>query len=205
MVTYKIVQVGDPVLRQRARELRRDEIASAGIQDLIVRMRDTMRDAPGVGLAAPQIGESLQLTVIEDPPQLHAGMTPAQLAERERSAVAFHVLINPTLTVESDEQVAAYEGCLSFSGFTMIVPRWRRVRVEALDEHGEPVVKIASGWYARILQHEIDHLHGVVCCDRMEPRSLTTQDNHLRYWRSVPVDAARAALGPTPDVIAPGG
>ena len=204
MVTYKIVQVGDPVLRRRARELSRDEIATPAIQELIVRMRDTMRDAPGVGLAAPQIGESIQLVVIEDPPQAHAGMTPAQLAERERAAVAFHVLINPRLTVEGDEQVAAYEGCLSLAGFSMIVPRWRRVRVEALDEHGEPVVKIASGWYARILQHEIDHLHGVVCCDRMEPRSLTTQDNHLRYWRSVPVDAARAALGPMPTVIAPG-
>src|SRR5882672_3705521 len=89
-----------------------------------------MRDAPGVGLAAPQIGESIQLVVIEDPPQAHAGMTPAQLAERERSAVALHVLINPRLTVEGDEQVAAYEGCLSLAGFSMIVPRWRRVRVE---------------------------------------------------------------------------
>jgi len=109
-------------------------------------------------------------------------MTPAQLADRERSAVAFHVLINPKLAVEGDEQVAAYEGCLSFSGFTMVVPRWRRVRVEALDEHGDPVVKVASGWYARILQHEIDHLRGVVCCDRMEPRTLTTHDNHARHW-----------------------
>lgn len=198
MVTYKIVQVGDPVLRRRARELGRDEIATPAIQELIVGMRDTMRDAPGVGLAAPQIGESLQLVVIEDPPQAHAGMTPAQLAERERSAVAFHVLINPLLTVEGDEQVAAYEGCLSLAGFSMIVPRWRRVRVEALDEHGDPVVKVASGWYARILQHEIDHLRGVVCCDRMEPRSLTTQDNHLRYWRTMPVDAVLAALGPMP-------
>ncbi|HMG20256.1 MAG TPA: peptide deformylase [Kofleriaceae bacterium] len=198
MVTYKILQVGDPVLRQRARELSRDEIASPAIQDLIVRMRDTMRDAPGVGLAAPQIGESLQLAVIEDPPQPHAGLTPAQLAERERNAVAFHVLINPRLTVEGDDQIAAYEGCLSLAGFTMIVPRWRRVRVEALDERGEPVVKVASGWYARILQHEIDHLHGVVCCDRMEPRSLTTQDNHLRYWRALPVETARAVIGPTP-------
>lgn len=199
MVTYKIVQVGDPVLRRRARELSRDEIATPAIQELIVRMRDTMRDAPGVGLAAPQIGESIQLVVIEDPPQAHAGMTPAQLAERERAAVAFHVLINPRLTVEGDEQVAAYEGCLSLAGFSMIVPRWRRVRVEALDEHGDPVVKVASGWYARILQHEIDHLRGVVCCDRMEPRSLTTQDNHLRYWRTMPVDAVRAALGPMPE------
>lgn len=198
MVTYKIVQVGDPVLRRCARELSRDEIATPAIQDLIVRMRDTMREAPGVGLAAPQIGESIQLVVIEDPPQAHAGMTPAQLAERERAAVAFHVLINPRLTVEGDEQVAAYEGCLSLAGFSMIVPRWRRVRVEALDEHGDPVVKVASGWYARILQHEIDHLRGVVCCDRMEPRSLTTQDNHLRYWRTMPVDAVRAVLGPMP-------
>jgi len=199
VVTYKIVQVGDPVLRRHARELSRDEIAAPAIQEMIVRMRDTMRDAPGVGLAAPQIGESIQLVVIEDPPQAHAGMTPAQLAERERSAVAFHVLINPQLTVEGDEQVAAYEGCLSLAGFSMIVPRWRRVRVEALDEHGDPVVKIASGWYARILQHEIDHLRGVVCCDRMEPRTLTTQDNHLRYWRTMPVDAVLAALGPMPE------
>jgi peptide deformylase len=198
VVTYKIVQVGDPVLRRGAREQSRDEIATPAIQELIIRMRDTMRDAPGVGLAAPQIGESVQLVVIEDPPQAHAGMTPAQLAERERSAVAFHVLINPRLTVEGDEQVAAYEGCLSLAGFSMIVPRWRRVRVEALDEHGDPVVKVASGWYARILQHEIDHLRGVVCCDRMEPRSLTTQDNHFRYWRTMPVDAVRAALGPMP-------
>ena len=198
MATYKIVQVGDPVLRRRARELSQDEIATPAIQEMIVRMRDTMRDAPGVGLAAPQIGESIQLVVIEDPPQAHAGMTPAQLAERERSAVAFHVLINPRLTIEGDEQVAAYEGCLSLAGFSMIVPRWRRVRVEALDEHGDPVVKVASGWYARILQHEIDHLRGVVCCDRMEPRSLTTQDNHLRYWRTMPVEAVRLALGPMP-------
>jgi peptide deformylase len=198
VVTYKIVQVGDPVLRRHARALSRDEIAAPAIQEMIVRMRDTMRDAPGVGLAAPQIGESIQLVVIEDPPQAHAGMTPSQLAERERAAVAFHVLINPQLTVEGDEQIAAYEGCLSLAGFSMIVPRWRRVRVDALDENGDPVVKVGSGWYARILQHEIDHLHGVVCCDRMESRSLTTQDNHLRYWRTLPVDAIRAALGPMP-------
>src|SRR5687768_2169840 len=109
-------------------------------------MRDTMRDAPGVGLAAPQIGESLQLVVIEDPPVLHAGLTPEQLAERERAAVPFHVLVNPTLTVLGDETVEAFEGCLSFAGFTMIVPRARRVRVDALDEHGQPFSAEASGW-----------------------------------------------------------
>jgi peptide deformylase len=197
MVTYKIVQVGDPVLRQRAREVTREELAGPAFQELIVRMRDTMRDAPGVGLAAPQIGESLQLAVIEDPPRLHASMTPEQLAERERAAVPFQVLVNPRLVPDGTEVVYAYEGCLSFAGFMMIVPRWRSVRIEALDETGAPVARIASGWYARILQHEIDHLHGIVCCDRMESRSLTTQDNQ-RYWRTMTLDEVRAALGPMP-------
>jgi peptide deformylase len=198
MATYKIVQVGHPVLRQRARELARDEIGSPAIQDLIARMRDTMRDAPGVGLAAPQIGEPLQLAVVEDPPQLHAGLTPEQLAERERAAVPFQVIINPRLVPDGPEIVHAYEGCLSFSGFAMIVPRWRRVRVEALDEHGAPVALIASGWAARIFQHEIDHLHGIVCCDRMESRSLTTIENQGRYWRGQPIEDIRATLGPMP-------
>jgi peptide deformylase len=186
------------VLRQHARELTREEIVSPAIQELIARMRDTMRDAPGVGLAAPQVGESLQLVVIEDPPVLHAGLTPEQLAERERAAVPFHVLVNPRLQPEGSEAVMAYEGCLSFSGFMMIVPRWRNVRVEALDERGEPVVTTASGWYARILQHECDHLRGIVCCDRMESRTLTTNDNHLRHWRGLSVAEAREVLGPMP-------
>jgi peptide deformylase len=198
VATYKIVQVGDPVLRRRASELTRDQLATPAIQEMIARMRDTMRDAPGVGLAAPQIGEALQLVVIEDPPRLHAGLTPEQLAERERAAVPLHVLVNPRLSVEGSEVVEAYEGCLSFSGFMMIVPRWRSVRVEALDERGDPVVKTATGWYARILQHEIDHLHGVVCCDRMHPRTLTTHDNHLRHWRGMAIEEVRATLGPMP-------
>jgi peptide deformylase len=198
MATFKIVQVGDPVLRQRARELTREELATSATQELIARMRDTMRDAPGVGLAAPQIGESLQLVVIEDPPQLQAGLTPEQLAERERAAVPFHVLVNPKLTAEGDDAVLAYEGCLSFSAFMMIVPRWRRVRVDALNEYGEPIVIRAEGWYARILQHEIDHLRGIVCCDRMDPRTLTTHDNHLRHWREMSIEQARKTLGAMP-------
>ena len=198
MATYKIVQVGDPVLRRRASELTPDQLAAPAVQEMIARMRDTMRDAPGVGLAAPQVGESLQLVVIEDPPRLHAGLSPEQLAERERAAVPFHVLINPRLSALGSEVVEAYEGCLSFAGFMMIVPRWRSVRVEALDEHGEPVVKTASGWYARILQHEVDHLRGIVCCDRMDPRTLTTHDNQMRHWRGMTLEEVRATLGPMP-------
>jgi peptide deformylase len=198
VATYKIVQVGDPVLRQRARELSAEELASPAIQEMIVRMRDTMRDAPGVGLAAPQIGEALALTVIEDPPMLHAGMTPEQLAARERAAVPFHVLVNPKLTPVGDERVSAYEGCLSFSGFVMIVARYKQVRVDALDEHGAPFSRIASGWYARILQHEIDHLHGIVCCDRMDSRTLTTGENQAKHWRHLSIEEIQATVGAMP-------
>ena len=187
----EIVQVGDPVLRERARELSLEELASPRIQQLIEDMRETMRAAPGVGLAAPQIGESIQLVVIEDQPQYLSKLSAEEIAAREREAVPFHVLVNPTLTVRSDEVVAAFEGCLSFHGFSMIVPRARKVRVEALDEHGQRVVKVATGWYARILQHEVDHLRGIVCCDRMESRTLTTNDNHTKHWQDKTVADVR--------------
>jgi peptide deformylase len=190
----EIVQVGDPVLRRKARPLSLEELASPRIQQLIVDMRDTMRAAPGVGLAAPQIGESIQLVVIEDPPAYHAKMTPEELAAREREAVPFHVLVNPTLTVRTEEVVSAFEGCLSFATFSMVVPRARKVRVEALDENGQRFVKVATGWYARILQHEVDHLNGIVCCDRMESRTLCTQANFTKYWSQHTVDEVRAAV-----------
>jgi peptide deformylase len=190
----EIVQVGHPVLRQRARALTLEELASPRIQQLINDMRDTMRAAPGVGLAAPQIGESIQLVVIEDPPAFHAKLTAEQLAARERASVPFHVLVNPALTIRTDEVVAAFEGCLSLEGFSMVVPRARKVRVEALDERGERVVKVATGWYARILQHEVDHLNGTVCIDRAETRTLTTAANFEAYWQSRTVDEVRAAI-----------
>ncbi len=171
-----IVQVGDPVLRALAQPVPVAELSA--LASLIAEMRDTMRAAPGVGLAAPQIARSIALAVIEDAPQRHSDLTPEQLAARERAAVPFHVLVNPTLIPIGDERVAAYEGCLSFKGFVMVVPRYRHVRVEALDEHGTARVIEASGWYARILQHEIDHLNGVMCCDRMDPRTLSTTENH---------------------------
>jgi peptide deformylase len=121
-------------------------------------------------------------------------MTPEELAAREREAVPFHVLVNPTLTVRTEEVVSAFEGCLSFATFSMVVPRARKVRVEALDENGQRFVKVATGWYARILQHEVDHLNGIVCCDRMESRTLCTQANFTKYWSQHTVDEVRAAV-----------
>ena len=190
----KIVQVGEPVLRQTARPLLQEEIALAETQQLIVWMHETMRDAPGVGLAAPQVGLPLQLAVIEDRPEYTKDISSDRLAERERQAVPFQVLINPRIVEQSEQQVEFFEGCLSLSGFSALVKRSRQVAVEYWDEHGEPRRIQAQGWYARILQHEIDHLHGRLYIDRMESQSFMSLDNLTRYWKDVPIQAVREAL-----------
>jgi peptide deformylase len=171
------------VLRQQARTLTKEEIRSRETQDLIAAMRETMYDAPGVGLAAPQIGLPLRLAVIEDKPEYLKDAPPAFLKERERKPVPFHVIVNPQLKVGDGEKVSFYEGCLSLAGFTAVVPRARSVRVECLDHRGEPEMIEASGWYARILQHEIDHLNGTVYIDRMHPRTFSTIDHFNALWK----------------------
>lgn len=180
MMTFKIVQAGEPVLRQKARELSTEEICSPYIQHLIEFMRDTMRDAPGVGLAAPQIGASLQLLVIEDRPEYVAGIAEEELKKRQRFPVPFHVLINPKLTITENEPLEFYEGCLSVAGFVGVVPRAAAVKVECLNEQEQPITIEARGWYARILQHEIDHLYGTLCIDRMNMRTFTTLENYRK-------------------------
>lgn len=177
-----IIQAGEPVLRSPARALRADEIRSSEIRELIAEMKEAMYAAPGVGLAAPQVGRSIQLAVIEDREQYMKDWTPKQLAERERKPVAFQAIINPKLTLLGKENIEFFEGCLSVSGLMAMVPRARRVRVECLDENGEQKVIEASGWYARILQHEIDHLAGTLYVDRMHSRTLTTVENYKKLW-----------------------
>jgi peptide deformylase len=176
-----ILQAGDPVLRQPARALRTDEIRTSEIRELIASMKETMREAPGVGLAAPQIGRGIQLAVIEDLPEYTKDWTPQQLAERERQPIGFHVIVNPKLTLGSG-QAEFFEGCLSLAGLMALVPRAREVTVECLDENGEPRMIRARGWYARILQHEIDHLGGAIYVDRMLPRTLMTVENYKKFW-----------------------
>jgi peptide deformylase len=190
----KIVQIGNPVLRQEARTLTKEEIRSRETQDLIAAMRETMYDAPGVGLAAPQVGLPLQLAVIEDKPEYLKDAPPAFLKERERTPVPFHVIVNPQLTLGDGEEVSFYEGCLSLAGFTAVVPRARGVRVECLDHRGEPNTIEASGWYARILQHEIDHLKGTVYIDRMYPRTFSTVDHFNAFWKDKPMTEIKRLL-----------
>lgn len=187
----KIVQVGEEVLRQPARPVSAEEILSASIQLLIECMRETLQDAPGVGLAAPQVGMLIQLAVIEDREEYHRNLTAEQLKERERRPVPFHVIINPTVTLlDEDETAEFFEGCLSMAGYTAVVPRSRRVRVQCLDHKSKAQTINASGWYARILQHEIDHLHGNIYTDRMYPRTLMTAENLQRHWKDKPISEA---------------
>jgi len=193
-VKLEIVQTGNPVLRQRARPLSLAEIRSREIQKLIETMRTCMHEAPGVGLAAPQLGLPLQLAVIEDREEYYKDVSAALLQERERSPVPFHVIINPTLEEIGEERAEFFEGCLSLSGYSALVPRARTVRVTCLDDHGEQKVIEASGWYARILQHETDHLNGFLYIDRMRTRSFTSMDNLAEFWKGRPVSEVKSEL-----------
>ena len=190
----QIVQAGEEVLRVQARELSRDEILNQTTRELIEHMRETLRHAPGVGLAAPQVGVSLQLAVIEDRQEYHKKLTAEQLAERQRQPIPFHVIINPRIVSSEDTDAEFFEGCLSVNGYSAIVPRARAITVEYLNELAEPTKIHAVGWYARILQHEIDRLAGILYLDRMNVRTVTTLDNLERVWKDVAVSDVHARL-----------
>jgi peptide deformylase len=187
-VRLKIINVGEPALRKAARKLPKQEIRSASIQRLLESMRETVRDAPGVGLAAPQIGETLQLAVIEDKIEYHKLLSKSELKERGRRPIPFHVIVNPKIELLTEPTEIFFEGCLSLPGFTALVPRAHKVLVHCLDHHGTPRIIKASGGYARILQHEIDHLQGGLYIDHMLPRSFSSLENYTRHWKDKPND-----------------
>jgi peptide deformylase len=193
-VRLQIAQIGEQVLRAPANELSRQDILSPKTRELIEHMRDTMRNAPGVGLAAPQVGVPLQLAVIEDREEYQKKFTPTQLSERQRQPIPFHVIVNPRIVSADNTVLEFFEGCLSVAGYSAIVPRARAVTVEYLNEHAENKRVEAVGWYARIMQHEIDHLAGVLYVDRMHPCTLTTLENLERFWKDVPASDVLAKL-----------
>ena len=182
------------MLRTPARALGKEEILGQETQQLIAAMRATMHDAPGVGLAAPQVGVALQLAVIEDREEYMKDLSPEMLADRGRKPVAFQVIINPVLTLDGPADLEFFEGCLSLPGLVALVPRARKVKVECLDERGQPRVIQASGWHARILQHEIDHLRGALFVDRMRSTSLCSLDNFTRHWKGKSIAEVKRLL-----------
>jgi peptide deformylase len=197
MAIRKIAQLGEPVLRQPARPLTLEEIGGDAIRSLIADMVETMRDADGAGLAAPQVYQPLQLCVIE----LQNNKRYPDLAP-----IPLITLINPVVTpllaaggndLGDDEAILVYEGCLSVPGLRGRVRRPRKVRVQALGGDGRPLDFVWEGFRAAVVQHEVDHLNATLFVDRALPRTLT----FLReYERFVPVEArvVDAASSATP-------
>jgi peptide deformylase len=192
----KIAQLGEPVLRRKADRIAAREIGSQRIQRLIDDMIETMHDADGAGLAAPQVYESLQLCVIE------VDKNPRY---PQFESIPLTVLINPIITplvsasghLAPEDSFQMYEGCLSVPGMRGQVTRPRKVRVEALDRTGQPLDFVWESFRAVVVQHETDHLNGTLYVDRADPKTLT----FLReYERNVPLasrilDQGKAVLG----------
>ena len=170
-------------LRQIAADLTPEQIKSPEIKELIENLTLTMRTAPGVGLAAPQIGIPLKVIVIEDIEARQSLLLPEIRRERGRGQVNFHVMINPKLIFLKLQPAYFFEGCLSVKGSMRITPRAEEVTVHYLDETGAAKELTAQGWYARILQHEIDHLNGRLYVDFAHAcTELKMEKNIMAQW-----------------------
>ena len=182
MSILKIARMGHPVLRAKARPLHPSEIRTPKIQQLIDDMFETMKEYQGVGLAAPQVHESVRLFVAGFPPRQDADEDDA---ERDDEDVPLMALINPEIEMTSREVVEDWEGCLSIPDIRGRVPRTRQIVVRAFDRNGKKIEMPAAGFIARVIQHETDHLDGVLFFDRMKTfQSLTFLDEFGRYWSS---------------------
>ncbi|OXY88008.1 peptide deformylase [Streptomyces diastatochromogenes] len=185
-----IVAAGRPVLRH-ATQPYDGQLAPALLARFIEAMRDTMHAAPGVGLAAPQVGVPLRIAVIEDPAPV-----PEEVALiRGRVPQPFRVLVNPSYEPVGTARVAFFEGCLSVPGWQAVVARHAEVRLRGEDEHGRALDEVFTGWPARIVQHETDHLDGTLYLDRAELRSLSTNEAVAALWAQPAPEAAAEALG----------
>ncbi len=181
--------MGDPVLRQRAVEFT-GQVGPDELDAFLSLMRRTMLAAPGVGLAAPQIGVPVRIAVVEDQFPISEDIARA----RERAPLPYTALINPRYRQASEDTVSFYEGCLSFSGFQGVVARPREVEVSFDTPGGHAMTATYTGWQARIMQHECDHLDGTVYVDKMLTRSLTTSDEYAARWAQPTIDDAARAL-----------
>jgi peptide deformylase len=174
MSLLKVARMGHPVLRSRAREIDRAELKHPAMQKLIDDMIDTMHEYHGVGLAAPQIHERLRIFVAAITPQTDEPLSPSDEPM---------VVINPVITPIGGDVVEDWEGCLSIPDIRGRVPRARAIKVSALDRHGERIDITSRDFPARVIQHETDHLDGILFFDRMRSfQSLSFLDEYARYW-----------------------
>ncbi|MBI5814911.1 MAG: peptide deformylase [Nitrospinae bacterium] len=173
MPILKVAQLGNPILRKKAEPVPEEIVKADDVQLLIDSMIDTMREYNGAGLAGPQVHEPAQIIVVE------AEGNPRY---KNSPSVPLTVVINPKITSFSTEMDEGWEGCLSVADLWGLVRRARNVVVTGLDRHGEPLTIHAEGFFAKALQHEIDHLHGKVFLDRMNDlKSLSFGKEYARY------------------------
>ena len=186
MAIRKIATIGHPVLRERAREVTKDELASADMQRFIDDLVETMHDANGAGLAANQIFEPVRITAIEIKNNPHYPYKPNY---------PLTILVNPVLTPTTDEQFVNFEGCLSVPNLRGEVKRFTGVHVKAWDRHGGELDFEVKGLTAGTFQHECDHLDGKVFLDRVhDTRSLTTWADFERFHMAAFVERAKALV-----------
>jgi peptide deformylase len=173
MTILSIAQIGTPILRERAREVAPDELRSAEVQRFVDDLVETMRDANGAGLAAPQVYRGLRICAIEveDNPRYPY-----------KPRIPLTILVNPVLTPLSGETFDNYEGCLSVPDLRGVVPRHAELRVQALDRHGHAIDREVRGITAGTFQHEVDHLDGKLFVDRVaDTTSLCTWKAFTRH------------------------
>lgn len=185
----EIVQAGHPALRAQAVEFT-GQLSATELEQLVDIMHSVMLEAPGVGLAAPQIGIPLQLAVLEDLYDVSADIA----AVRGRQPLEFFAMLNPQYRAAGTERAAFYEGCLSMSGWQAVVDRPAAVTLDYLDVTGSPVTRDFSGWQARIVQHETDHLGGTLYIDKAITRSLSSNADYAAYWAEPGIELARTGL-----------
>jgi len=161
MAIREVLKMGDPRLLAVSEPVR--EFGTQELENLLLDMRDTMRDLNGAGLAAPQIGVGLRVVIFG---MEHNPRYP------DAEAVPFTVLINPVLTPLSDELENGWEGCLSVPGMRGVVPRYRELRYAGVDELGQPIDRSVNGFHARVVQHEVDHLDGILYPRRIKDLTL---------------------------------
>lgn len=174
-----IVEAGEPVLRAKCVAYD-GQLSKRTLHKLIETMRKTMLEAPGVGLAGPQIGLNLAIAVVED--HADGDDDPREIAE-----FPFHAIINPVYKPASEQTASFYEGCLSFDGYQAVRKRYLDIIAHWHDENGNQHEERLHGWPARIFQHETDHLSGELYIDKAEIRSLTTVENLEDFWCEDPV------------------
>ncbi|MFJ6376776.1 peptide deformylase [Pseudarthrobacter oxydans] len=185
-----IVQAGHPALRRRAAAFD-GQLSPGQLDRLIELMRQVMHEAPGVGLAAPQLGIPLQIAVIED----QYDVDPEAAAVRKRSPLEFMALLNPRYSPLGTELASSYEGCLSLNGLQAVVARPERVLLDFQVPDGSRAQREFSGWQARIVQHETDHLNGVLYIDRAQLRSLSSNAEYAAHWAEPGIGKACEGLG----------